>query len=169
MDPTNTRARNPTPVEVRWQNMARFDHDFIGRAALQAEMAAPKRTTVILRWNPEDVMDFYASLLRPGDSYKPLDLSYAPQRWLMAHADHILRDGRRIGYSSGTTYSYYFREVLSMGCLDLDASQIGTDVIVQWGDYGQKIKNVRATVARSRTSGSPLALEKRVSVETVWP
>ena len=45
-------------------------------------------------------------------------------------------------------YSYYLREVLSMGCVDLDASKIGTEVIVQWGDYGGRIKNVRATVAR---------------------
>jgi glycine cleavage system aminomethyltransferase T len=110
----------------------------IGRVALQAEMAAPKRTTVTLRWNPEDVIDIYVWLLRPGDSFKPLDLPYAPQRWPMAHADHILKDSRQIGYSSGTTYSYYFREVLSMGCLDLDASQIGTEVFVQWGDYGKK-------------------------------
>jgi len=64
-----------------------------------------------------------------------------------AHADHILKDGRPAGVSSGTIYSYYFREVLSMGCIDLDASKIGTAVIVQWGDHGGKIKDVRATVA----------------------
>jgi glycine cleavage system aminomethyltransferase T len=83
----------------------------------------------------------------------------------MAHADHILmKDGRQIGYSSGTTYSYYFREVLSMGCLDLDTSQIGTEVYVQWGDYGKKIKNVRATVARFPylTEGRNSALDAAV-------
>jgi vanillate/3-O-methylgallate O-demethylase len=35
-----------------------------------------------------------------------------------------------------------------MGCIDLDASKIGTEVSVQWGDYGGRIKDVRATVAR---------------------
>ena len=35
-----------------------------------------------------------------------------------------------------------------MGCIDSDVSQIGTDVIVQWGDHGGRIENVRATVAR---------------------
>jgi vanillate/3-O-methylgallate O-demethylase len=35
-----------------------------------------------------------------------------------------------------------------MGCVDLDASKIGTEVIVQWGDHGGRIKNVRTTVAR---------------------
>jgi vanillate/3-O-methylgallate O-demethylase len=59
-----------------------------------------------------------------------------------------MEDGRQIGISSGTTYSYYFREVLSMGCIDLEVSRIGREVIIQWGDYGGKIKDVRATVAR---------------------
>ena len=31
------------------------------------------------------------------------------------HADHLLKEGRRIGVSSGTIYSYHYREVLSMG------------------------------------------------------
>jgi vanillate/3-O-methylgallate O-demethylase len=99
-------------------------------------------------WNSEDVIDIYASLLRPGPEYKTLDLPYAPNVWPQAHADHVLREGYPVGISSGTTYSYYFREVLSMGCIDVDTSKIGTEVIVQWGDYGGRIKNVRTTVAR---------------------
>ena len=128
--------------------MARFDHDFIGREALAAEIENPKRTTVTLRWKPEDVLDTYASLLRPGDAYKPIDLPYAPQRWPMAHADHVLLGGREIGYSSGTIYSSSFREFLSLGCVDIEASSIGTEVVVQWGDHGGAIKDIRATVAR---------------------
>jgi glycine cleavage system aminomethyltransferase T len=148
VDPMNMRARTRTPVEVRWHNMAKFDHDFIGREALQAEIAAPQRTTMTLRWNHDDVMDVFASLLRPGEAYKPIDLPYAPQHWPMAHADHILMGGREIGYSSGTTYSYHYREFLSMGCLDVDAADVGTEVVVQWGDYGGPIKEIRATVER---------------------
>ena len=148
VDPGHMRARVRTPVEVRWDNMARFDHDFVGSAALQAEMANPRRTTVTLRWNPDDITELYRSLLRPGEPYKPLDLPYAPQRWPMAHADHVAKDGRAVGYSSGTIYSYYHREVLSMGCLDLDTTDIGTEVTVQWGDFGRPIKDIRATVER---------------------
>jgi vanillate/3-O-methylgallate O-demethylase len=147
VDPMNMRARTRTPVEVRWHNMAKFDHDFIGRAALAAEIENPKRTTVTLRWNPDDVLDTYASLLRPGDAYKPIDLPYAPQRWPMAHADHVVMHGREIGYSSGTIYSASFREFLSMGCVDIEVSAIGNEVLVQWGDHGGPIKSIRATVA----------------------
>lgn len=148
VDPDDTRARMRTPVEVKWHGMARFDHDFVGRDALAAEMANPKRTTVTLRWRAEDVLDTYASLLRPEAPYKPVELPYAPQRWPMAHADHVLKDGRAVGYSSGTIYSAGFREFLSLGCLDLDAARLGTEVVVRWGDHGGPIKDIRATVAR---------------------
>jgi vanillate/3-O-methylgallate O-demethylase len=128
--------------------MAKFDHPFHGREALEREVANPKRTVATLKWNREDVIDVYASLFRPGEEYKTLDLPYSPYRWPMAHADHVLLDGRSIGYSSGTIYSYYFRDVLSMGCIDLEAASIGTEVLVQWGDYGRRIKPIRATVER---------------------
>jgi glycine cleavage system aminomethyltransferase T len=148
VDPVDMRARYRTPVEVGWGGMARFDHEFHGRAAVEAEVASPQRTVVTLRWHPEDVIDIYASLLRPGEEFKTLDLPYAPGRWPLAHADHLLKDGRQIGYSSGTIYSYYFREVLSLACIDVDAAALGTEVTVQWGDFGGRIKNVRATVQR---------------------
>jgi len=148
VDAMNIRARNRTPVEVQWHNMARLDHDFTGRDALAAEIANPKRTTMTLRWNSDDVLDTYASLFRSGEAYKPIDLPYAPQRWPMAHADHVLKDGQQIGYSSGTIYSYGFREFLSLGCIDLEAAEIGNEVVVQWGDHGGPIKDIRATIAR---------------------
>jgi glycine cleavage system aminomethyltransferase T len=148
VDPADRRARTRTPVEVRWHNMARFDHDFPGREALQAEIDSPVRTTVTLRWDHEDVLDTYASLLRDGPTYRPIDLPYSPQRWPMAHADHVLLDGERIGWSSGTAYSTRFGEVISMGCIDLDATDIGTEVVVQWGDHGAPLKDIRATVER---------------------
>jgi len=35
-----------------------------------------------------------------------------------------------------------------MGCIDLDESALGNEVVVRWGDFGGKIKDVRATVSR---------------------
>jgi glycine cleavage system aminomethyltransferase T len=65
------------------------------------------------------------------------------------HAGHVTaRDGTKIGLSSGTTYSYYYREVISHGTIDVDQARIGNEVIIHWGDYGKRIKEVRATVER---------------------
>lgn len=94
------------------------------------------------------MLDTYGSLFRPGPAYKPLDFPYSPQRWPMAHADHVLHRGEPVGWSSGTAYSSRFREVISMGCVDIDVTGIGTEVVVQWGDHGEPLKDVRATVER---------------------
>ena len=144
------RARYRTPVEAGWGATVRLDHDFVGRAAVEAEMKVPRRVTVTLKWNADDVTDIFASLLRPGEEYKTIDLPTSPA-WnigFLAHADHVSADGEAIGFSSGTVYSYYFRCVLSMGCIDAAAANIGNEVIVQWGDFGGRIKKVRATVER---------------------
>ncbi len=148
VDPADRKARYRSPFEVNWDSAVRFDHDFVGRAALEREAAAPRRKTVTLRWNAEDVTDVYASLLRPGEEYKTMDLPTTPtfKEGFVAHADHIFKDGRSIGVSSGTIYSYHFRQVLSMGCIDIDQAEIGNTVVVHWGDYGGRIKEVRATV-----------------------
>ena len=150
VDPADRRARLRTPVELRWERAVKFDHDFTGRAALEAEVAAPRRRVVTLRWNPEDVVDVYASLLQPGAEYKTIELPTSPpwSEGMNIHADHLLNDGRPVGVSSGTIYSYFHRQVLSLGSIDVDQEEIGNEVTVQWGDHGGRIKDVRATVER---------------------
>ena len=46
VEPENLRARFRTPVEVGWQWMAKLDHDFIGRKALEKEMSNPQKMIV---------------------------------------------------------------------------------------------------------------------------
>ena len=53
-------------------------------------------------------------------------------------------DVARIGMSGNLAY-----EVRGpLAAIDLEVAEIGTEVIVQWGDLGRRIKNVRATVER---------------------
>jgi glycine cleavage system aminomethyltransferase T len=150
VDPGDMRARYRTPVEVGWNTTVKLNHEFLGRKALEPELANPKRTVATLRWNPDDVVDIYRSLLEPGEEYRTLDLPTTPPwtQGMVGHADHLLKDGKRIGYSSGTIYSYHFRQVMSMACIDVEHGKIGTEVEVQWGDHGKRIKSVRATVER---------------------
>jgi len=149
VDPSDMRARFRTPFEVNWDISVKFNHDFVGRAALEPEAADIKRRTVTLRWHPDDILDIYASLLRPGDPYKQLELPASPHiRGQHAHADHVLKDGKRVGIASGTVYSFYYREVISHCAIDVDQAEIGNEVVVEWGDYGGRIKQVRAVVER---------------------
>jgi glycine cleavage system aminomethyltransferase T len=149
VDPENMRARFRTPSEVGWSWMAKFDHDFVGRKVVEAEAKNPKRTIVTLRWNPDDVIDIYASMFKPGEEYKTIELPCGQPQPAGGHADHVTtKDGKKIGISSGTTYSYYYREVISHGTIDVDQASIGNEVIIHWGDYGKRIKEVKATVER---------------------
>jgi glycine cleavage system aminomethyltransferase T len=149
VDPADMRARYRTPHELGWQRSVVFDHDFIGRAALEREHSAPKRTIVTLEWNSEDVMDIYASYFRPGEEYKCIEFPVTPHYMgVIGHADHVMKDGADVGVASGVVYSYYFRKVLSHCTIDIDQAQIGNEVIVRWGDHGGRIKDVRAVVSR---------------------
>lgn len=163
-DPSESRPRMRNPFEVNWGNAVAFNHDFIGRAALEKIAAGPQRRTVTLRWNKQDVLDIYASLFEPGEEYRTLDLPTSPT-WahgMLEHADRLLHRGELVGVSSSTIYSYYFRECISMGCIDEELAEPGTEVVVQWGDHGGRIKDVRATVDRF-----PLLSEARNSAAAV--
>ena len=148
IDPTDIRARLRTPQEVNWAWMAKFDHDFIGRDMIEAEASNPRRKTVVLRWNKEDVLDVFASQFEPGTEYKNFEFPTTPPSPAGGHADMVTRNDQTVGVSSLAVYSYYYREMISHSTMDLDEAEIGNEVIVHWGDHGSRIKPIRATVER---------------------
>jgi vanillate/3-O-methylgallate O-demethylase len=68
------------------------------------------------------------------------------QRGFM-YADKVLKDGKLVGVATSRGYSYYFRQMLSPCVIDVEHSELGTEVIVVWGDPGEPQKEIRATVA----------------------
>ena len=52
----------------------KFDHDFIGREALEKVAKNPKRKKVTLAWNGEDVTRLIGSLFQKGDPYAKVGL-----------------------------------------------------------------------------------------------
>lgn len=133
------------PVELGWGKRVVLDHDFIGREALEKELADPKRTIRTLVWNAEDVADVYASLFREGPSYDFMEMP-RDQRGFM-YADKVVRDGQIVGVTTSRGYSYSFRKMLSLCTIDVQHAEPGTEVIVVWGNPGHPQKQIRATVA----------------------
>jgi glycine cleavage system aminomethyltransferase T len=134
-----------SPVELGWARNIKFDHEFIGRAALEEEVAHPRRTMVTLVWNAEDVADVYASLLRAGDPYEFMEMprNLLGSMWV----DRVLAEGVDIGASTSRCYSYYFREMLSLATVDVGFAEPGTAVELVWGRPGHAQKVIRANVA----------------------
>lgn len=134
-----------SPIELGWSNVVKFDHEFIGSSALEEEMANPKRLMRTLVWNAEDVIDVYASLFRKGKHYHFMDM---PRDQRGFHwADKVMKDGELVGVTTSRGYSYYFRQMLSLCPIDVNCSQLGTEVTVIWGNPGEPQKEIRATVA----------------------
>lgn len=77
-----------------------------------------------------------------------MEFPVAPQQPAGGHADLVTKDGEPVGVSSAVVYSYYYREMISQTTIDLDQAEIGNEVTVHWGDYGGRIKQIRATVER---------------------
>lgn len=134
-----------SPVELGWGKNVKFDHDFLGRAALEPEVAQPRRVMRTLVWSAEDVGDVHASLFRDGTLYQFMEMP-RDQRGFM-WADRVLRDGRDVGVATSRGYSYFFREMLSLCVIDVASAEPGTPVEVIWGAPGAPQKTIRATVA----------------------
>jgi vanillate/3-O-methylgallate O-demethylase len=135
-----------SPVELGWGRNIKFDHEFIGRAALEEELANPRRLMRTLVWNGEDVADVYASLFKKDET--PCQFMEMPrdQRGFM-YADRVLHKGKDVGVATSRGYSYHFREMLSLCTIDVAQADIGTEVTVIWGNPGERQKEIRAVVA----------------------
>jgi vanillate/3-O-methylgallate O-demethylase len=134
-----------SPVELGWARNVRFDHDFLGREALEVEKTAPRRLLRTLVWNSDDVQDVYGSLFRPGENYDYMEMP-RDQRGFM-WADRVTSGGQPVGVATSRGYSYYFREMISLSTLDVAVCEIGTELTVHWGHPGGRQKEIRAVVA----------------------
>ncbi len=123
-----------TPYEIGYGSFVNFDHDFIGREALQAMAAQPHRRKVTYAWNADDVGAIFRSMLNPGEPhYKYIDLPLS--NYASASFDRIVKDGKIVGASMFAGYSYNERAMLSLGIADPDVA-IGDEVTLVWGEEG---------------------------------
>jgi len=134
-----------SPVELGWSKNIKFDHEFVGRAALEQEVANPRRLIRTLVWNSDDVIDVYASLFRQGQPFHYMDIPRDMKGFM--YADKVVKEGRPIGVATSRGYSYYFRQMISLCTIDVAHAEIGTDVTVIWGNPDEPQKEIRATVA----------------------
>lgn len=145
-----------TPVELGYEHIINFDHDFIGKEALQEKVENQAREKVTLVWNSEDILEIYASLFQEGKSAQYLELPHP--RWAACPYDEVLVDGEHVGVSTDKSYIYNKREMLSLAILETEHAEPGTEVTLVWGDpedadnprvERHKQMEIRATVAQS--------------------
>lgn len=126
------------PHTLGYDRLLAFDHDFVGRDALETLDPAEARRKVTLVWNDEDVVSAFGSLFSPGETAKHMRL---PMPAWANQYDAVRRDGDVVGLSASPVYSYNERMVASLGLLEPDHAEPGTEVVVTWGE--EDADNVR--------------------------
>ena len=159
-----------TPHALGYGPFVKFDHDFIGREALEKMATRPQRKKVTFAWNAEDVLKVWASVFDSGDPYKYLDLPLS--NYASASYDQVLSRRKTAGFSMFTGYSYNERTMLSLGVVDPEVD-IGDEVSIVWGEPGggtrkttverHKQIHIRATV-----SPAPYSKVARESYAQGW-
>jgi vanillate/3-O-methylgallate O-demethylase len=134
-----------TPYELGYGPFVKFDHDFIGREALEKIEKAPQRRKVTFAWNADDVAKAFRSLLDTGDAYKFLDMPLT--NYASSSYDKIARSGKTVGFSMFAGYSYNERSFLSLGVVD-PSVQTGEEVTLLWGEESGGTK--KPTVERHK-------------------
>lgn len=121
-----------TPYDLGYGFMVKFDHDFIGRKALETLARKPKRRKVRLTWNDEDMAEILASVVSKGERYKYLNVPSS--NYSTYSQDEVLLDGERVGVSIYPVYSAIQREWISLGVVNDDVAVDGKDLTVTWGE-----------------------------------
>jgi vanillate/3-O-methylgallate O-demethylase len=160
-----------TPYEIGYGPFIKFDHDFIGREALEKMQGNNHRRKVTLAWNSDDVVAAYASMFKKGEHAKYMDFPLS--NFANSNYDAVVGGSKTVGLSMFTGYSYNERSVLSLATVDSDIA-IGTEVEVLWGENPRTGKTTvepyaTQTKIRARVSPVPYAEVVRASyVEGSW-
>ena len=122
-----------TPYDLGYGPFVKFDHEFVGRAALEKMAVRPRRRKVTLVWNGADVTRAFGSLFDgDGDIAKYIDLPLA--NYATLPYDKVVRGGQTVGLSTYTGYNYNERAMLSLAVVDVAYAEPGTEVTVVWGE-----------------------------------
>lgn len=147
--PRNSELKFRSPIDLGWEKLIKFNHEFTGKAALEKELAGPHRTAVHLLWNKEDIVKVMAGSMDPNLRYDTMDLvcdyDYIRNNEGI-HIDAVYAGDTMIGASSGRMLSPKTRDMLSIASISTEYAVEGKEVEILWGNPGTNQVRIRATV-----------------------
>lgn len=123
-----------TPWDLGYGPIVKFDHDFIGREALEKIAHRPHRVKVTLALDNDDMTRAISTMFQKKDRTKYFDFPSAVYATLPY--DKVLQNGKMIGISTWCGYSANEGRMLTLAILDQQYSEPGTGVTFVWGEEG---------------------------------
>lgn len=157
-----------TPYDIGYGRMVKFDHDFLGREALERMADGSHRTKVTLVWSSDDVAAAVRSLAEPGIPAKYIEMPKS--RYAFFHVDTVLRGEEEVGLSLDVGYIANEQAFVSLATVDAAVAEPGTEVTVLWGEEPNSTKPAverhRQVEIRATVAPAPYVREVRDSYRT---
>jgi len=122
-----------TPWDLGYGAFVKFDHDFIGREALEQKAKENHRRKVTLALEDEDVMRVMASQFQKGDGRGKF-MEFPSAVYSMHPFDKVTSGGDTVGVSTWIGYSSNERKMLTLAVVDAAYAEPGTEVTFVWGE-----------------------------------
>ena len=121
-----------TPWDLNYGNFVRFDHDFIGREALEKMATGEHRQKVTLALDDDDVLRTIGSMFQKTERAKFIDWPSAV--YSMHPFDKVTVDGETVGVSTWIGYTANEGKMLTLAIVDAEHADPGTEVTLVWGE-----------------------------------
>jgi len=121
-----------TPWDLEYGHILKFDHDFVGREALEKKADEPRRKKVTLALDNGDVLQCIGTQLFDSNRAKYMDFPSAV--YSMHPFDKVLVGGDTVGVSTWVGYSSNERRMLTLAVVDEEYADPGTEVTFVWGE-----------------------------------
>ena len=121
-----------TPWDMGYGAFMKFDHDFVGREALEKMSNGPHRKKVTLALDDADVTRTIGSTFQKHNRAKFIDWPSAV--YSMHPFDRVTVDGKTVGISTWIGYSANEGKMLTLAVVDAVYAEPGTEVIFVWGE-----------------------------------
>jgi vanillate/3-O-methylgallate O-demethylase len=162
-----------TPFDLGYGSFVKFDHEFIGRQALEKQVSGGRthRHKVTFLWNGEDLGRILSSLAVPDVlPFKFFDLPIA--NYASSSYDKVMRGDRVVGLSMFTGFSHNERCGLSLGVVDADIEP-GTELMLVWGEEEggtakPTVERHQQCEVRVKVAPAPYSRDARTAYHTGW-
>jgi glycine cleavage system aminomethyltransferase T len=122
-----------TPWDLGYGSYVKFDHDFIGRGALEEIAEHEHRQKVTLALDDEDVTSTIGTMFGPAPERAKF-MDWPSAVYCMHPFDRVTVDGETVGLSTWIGYSANEGKMLTLAVLDPEHAEPGTEVTFVWGE-----------------------------------
>jgi vanillate/3-O-methylgallate O-demethylase len=161
-----------TPHELGYASFTKYDHDFIGKEALQKMEGKRHRKKVTFAWNNEDVDKVFRSMFAPeGENYKFIDLPLS--NYASSSFDAVMSGSKVAGASMFSGYSFNERKMLSLGFVEEQYAKPGTQLTLVWGEENggtrkTTVERHKQTELRVIVGPTPYSKDARETYHQGW-